>query len=363
LEPTLPERIYLDHAATTPIRPEAAAAVAEGMKRWANPSSPHSEGRAARAALEDARARIKAALGWDGELIFTSGASEAIAIAMSRAKGGRRLISAIEHDSVALAAPDAFVFPMAGGVPGDGLAELIARTEHPVVALQHVNSETGNWQCIEAVAELVRPANGLLVCDCAQSAGKDELPDADMIVVSAHKLGGPAGIGALLMRDFAMLDPSGGQERGYRRGTENLPGALGFAAALEAPDQLRDLGVSEQFVQPIIDLADAVLEAGGEVVDAGAPTSMFIGSYAMPGLSSEAQLVQFDLAGFAVSAGSACSSGSLKPSRTLAALGVPEGVAARSIRMSIGWSTTAAEIVAFREAWLRIAATAKARAA
>jgi cysteine desulfurase len=363
LEPTLAERIYLDHAATTPIRPEAAAAVAEGMKRWANPSSPHAEGRAARAALEDARARIKTALGWDGELIFTSGASEAIAMALARAKGGRRLISAIEHDSVALAAPDALVFPMTGGVPGDALAELILRNERPVVALQHVNSETGNWQCIEAVAELVRPANGLLVCDCAQSAGKDELPNADMIVVSAHKLGGPPGIGALLVRDRGMLEPSGGQEFGYRRGTENLPGALGFAAALEAPGQLREYQVSERFDQPITDLVDAVCESGGQVVDAGAPTSMFIGAYAMPSLSAEAQLVHFDLAGFAVSAGSACSSGSLKPSRTLAALGIPEDVAVRSIRMSIGWSTTPAEIDAFREAWLRIATGAKARAA
>jgi len=359
----LPERIYLDHAATTPIRPEAVAAVAEGMKVKINPSSPHAEGRAARAALEDARSRIKAALDWDGELIFTSGASEAIAIAMSRAKGGRRLISAIEHDSVVFAAPEALAFPMTGGVPGDALAELIARNERPVVALQHVNSETGNWQCIEAVAELVRPANGLLVCDCAQSAGKVELPNADMIVISAHKLGGPTGIGALLVRDFAMLEPSGGQELGYRRGTENLPGALGFAAALEAPGQLRDHGVSDKFIQPLIDLADAVCENGGQVVDADAPTSMFIGAYAMPGLSSEAQLIHFDLAGFAVSAGSACSSGSLKPSRTLAALGIPEDVASRSIRMSIGWSTTVADIEAFRETWINIASSAKARAA
>jgi cysteine desulfurase len=362
LEPDLPERIYLDHAATTPIRPEAAA-VAEGMKRWANPSSPHAEGRAARAVLEDARARIKAAFGWDGELIFTSGASEAIAIALGRAKGGRRLISAIEHDSVALAAPDALVFPMAGGIPGDALGELIACNDRPVVALQQVNSETGNAQCIEAVAELVRPANGLLVCDCAQSAGKDDLPDADMIVVSAHKLGGPVGIGALLVRDFDMLGPSGGQEFGYRRGTENIPGALGFAAALEAPGQLRDHEVSRRFDQALTDLADAVWENGGQVVDAGGPTSMFIGAYAMPRLGAAAQLVHFDLAGFAVSAGSACSSGSMKPSRTLAALGITEDVAARTIRMSIGWSTTPAEIDSFREAWLRVAGMAKACAA
>lgn len=358
----MPERIYLDHAATTPMRPEAIAAVEEGMRRWANPSSPHAEGRAARAALEDARARIKAALGWDGELIFTSGASEALAIALGRAKGGRRLVSAIEHDAVFRAAPGATVFSMAGGFPGDDFDALLAETERPVVALQDMNSETGIIQYIEGAVGQVREAGGVLVCDCAQSAGKAPLSDADLIAVSAHKLGGPPGIGALLVRDLGLLEPAGGQEFGYRGGTENLPGALGFAAALEAPGQFHRQPELPGLYQAFSDLDEAIREAGGEGICEDAIHGMFIGAWAMPGLSAAAQLVRFDLAGFAVSAGSACSSGSLKPSRTLAALGVPEDVAARTIRVSIGWPTRPEEIDAFRDAWLRIAEQAKVRA-
>lgn len=345
------------------MRPEACDAVIEGMARWANPSSPHAEGRAARAALEDARARIKAALGWDGELIFTSGASEALAIGLGRAKGGRRLVSPFEHDAVFRAAPGAMLLPSKGPVPDfERLDAELAGGDRPVVAVQHVNSETGNWQAIDLVAEHVRAAGGLLLCDCAQSAGKDDLPDADMLVISAHKLGGPVGIGALLLRDFSDLEPSGGQEFGYRAGTENLPGALGFAAALEAPDQLHG-EFTHRFEEALFALTETVRDAGGEIIDGGGPTSMFITAMAMPGMSAASQLIRFDRAGFSVSAGSACSSGSLKPSRVLRAIGVPDDVAARTIRVSIGWNTTAAEIEAFRDAWLSMAEEARGRAA
>jgi cysteine desulfurase len=375
----LPERIYLDHAATTPILPAAKAAVTEAMERWANPSSPHAEGRAAHAALEDARARIKSALGWSGDLIFTSGASEALAIALGRTD--RRVIaSAVEHDAVFRAAPDALVLPVGerAAVSRDALDEALSSGKPALVAIQHVNSETGVAQPIEAFAAQVRASGGLIVCDCSQSAGKVPLPDADMIIVSAHKLGGPPGIGALLVREPGMLKAVGGQEFGYRPGTQNLPAALGFAAALEqfqigifldgvpgAPPMaswLSDIGHAVQ------DLEYPIARAGGLYQPAreGGDGPFFCGwilALTIPGLSAAAQLIRFDAAGFAVSAGSACSSGSLKPSRVLKAFGVPEQDAACTIRISFGWSTTGDEIERFLETWLDIASDARSRAA
>lgn len=357
-------RIYLDHAATTPMRPEAMAAVAEGMARWANPSSPHAEGRAARAALEEARARIKAALGWTGELIFTSGASEALWIALNRAKVARRIVSAVEHDAVFRAAPGAEVVPVKEGlVDGHALAQMLKRGGRAIVAVQQVNSETGTIQSINQFASQVREEGGLLLSDCAQSAGKFTLPDADLVVVSAHKLGGPPGVGALLVRDLSTVEPTGGHEFGYRQGTENLPGALGFAAAVEAIDQSGPYGFDDATSDAIYTLPDAVLDSGGALINGGANTSVFIAAYAMPHLSAAAQLIRFDAMGFAVSAGSACSSGTLKRSRALEAFGVDEDTASRTIRVSFGWNTTPAEIDAFREAWLEVAQDAARRAA
>jgi cysteine desulfurase len=358
-------RIYLDHAATTPVRPEAAEAVAEGMRRWANPSSPHAEGRAARAALEEARARVKAALGWEHDLIFTSGASEALALALGRAKADRRLVSAVEHDAVFRAAPDAEVLPIAEGrVDEQALANALRKPGRPIVAIQDRNPETGALLLSAGGAPLtaqVREAGGIFLSDCAQSAGRaGPLPDADMIVVSAHKLGGPPGIGALLVRDLSLLEGGGGQEKGYRGGTENLPGALGFAAAVEA--DRRWSGWDQKMIDALFALKDFIWGHDGEPIDGyygGA--SIMITAIAMPGLSAAAQLIRFDQLGFAVSAGSACSSGTLKPSRVLKAFGVPDEVAARTIRVSVGWTTTVAEIEAFQDAWAGIAAEAKAR--
>lgn len=375
----MPERIYLDHAATTPILPAAKAAVAEAMERWANPSSPHAEGRAAHAALEGARARIKSALGWDGDLIFTSGASEALAIALCRT-GRRALVSAVEHDAVFRAAPDAQILPIGakGAVSRDALDEVLRSGPPCVVAIQHVNSETGVKQPINELAVQIRAADGLLVCDCSQSAGKIPLPDADLIVVSAHKLGGPPGIGALLVRDRGTLQAVGGQEFGYRPGTQNLPGALGFAAALEQfaigvfPDGvpgalpmarwLSDMG------EPLMDLEYPIAQAGGVHQPAREQGDTpfccgWIQALTIPGMSAAAQLIRFDAAGIAVSAGSACSSGSLKPSRVLKAFGVPERDAACTIRVSFGWSTTHDEIGRFLETWLDLASDARSRAA
>ena len=339
-------RIYLDHAATTPLRPEARAAMEEGFALWANPSSPHREGRKAREALENARARVRTALGWEGELLFTSGASEALALAMQRAKPNRRLISAVEHDAVHRAAPDAQVVPVGADwiLDRDALAGML-EGEAAVVALQHVNSETGTVQPVDSIAAQVRKAGGLLVCDASQSAGKLVLPDADMIVVSAHKLGGPIGIGALLLRDYAMLEPTGGQERGYRAGTENLPAAMGFAAAVEAQGWTTDEAQRSAFRENL----------AGEVLGKG-ETASHIVAVAHPRLAAQALLIRLDAMGFAVSAGSACSSGTLKRSRVLEGFGVPESLAARTIRVSIGWNTTSAELDSFADVWARLCA-------
>ena len=331
----------------------------DGLARWANPSSPHAEGRAARAALEDARARIAAALGWSGAVIFTSGASEALAIALGRAGAARRLISAVEHDAVRRAAPAAIVLPVGGDgrVDPDALEALLVESPRPLVAVQSVNSETGVIQPLAEVAARVLRGGGLLLADCAQSAGKLPLPDADFIVVSAHKLGGPPGIGALLVRDLANLEASGGQEQGYRGGTENLPAALGFAAALETP---RAWLAAAAALRARLD--QMLVRTGGEIV-AAAPRLATIASYRMPGVSAAAQLIRFDLGGFAVSAGSACSSGSMRPSHVLAAMGWGESAAGEVVRVSFGPGTTAAEVAAFAALWTAIAADAKARAA
>ncbi len=340
-------RIYLDHAATTPVAPKARAAMAQALERWHNPSSPHAEGRAAKAALEDARRRVAVALGWNGSVIFTSGASEALAIALGRAKGGARFVSAVEHDAVFRAAPDAMRLPMdeAGRVLLDAVDG-----ERPVVAVQHVNNETGIVQPLAEVAAEVRALGGLLVADCAQSAGKLPLPDADVIAISAHKFGGPPGVGALLVRDLGLLDALGGQEQGYRPGTQNLPGILAMAIALElGADWLgRAAGLRTH-------LEEMLVSQGAEVIGSAASRIPTIGAYRMPGVPAAAQLIQFDLAGVAVSAGSACSSGSLKTSHVLAALGMDAPAAGEVIRVSFGRDTHAAEVDRFAALWSQVA--------
>lgn len=340
-------RIYLDHAATTPVLPAACAAMAEALAGWANPSSPHAPGRAARAALEDARARIKAALDWAGELILTSGASEALALAMAAAKAEGRAISAVEHDALRRLAHDRLL-----PVGADGLVDP-AGVPGGLVAVQAANNETGVIQPLAAIAAAVRAQGGLLLADCAQTAGKVPLPDADMIAISAHKLGGPPGVGALLVRDLGVLRPSGGQEKGYRPGTENVPAAIGFAVALEA----RAAGDAAALRTR---LEAGIIAGGGEIVAAGSPRLAEIGAYRLPGVPAAAQLIRLDMAGIAVSAGSACSSGSLKPSHVLAAMGWPEEAAREVIRVSFAPTTTVAEIDAFLGEWTRMAAGRRA---
>ncbi len=328
--------------------------MAEGLERWANPSSPHAEGRAARAALEDARARIARALGATGTILFTSGATEALEIALRRGRGERSLVSAVEHDAVRRAAPAAGRLP----VSADGIVQPGPLKAGTLVAIQAVNNETGVIQPLGELGVVVREAGGLLLADCAQSAGKMPLPDADFIGISAHKLGGPPGIGALIVRDLTTLEPSGGQEQGYRGGTENLPAVLGFAVAAEADAAWLDRA---RILRARLDAA--IRENGGAIVADGAERLPTIASYRMPGVAATGQLIRFDLAGIAVSAGSACSSGSLKPSHVLAAMGWSEGDAREVIRVSFGRDTNEADIDRFISEWRAIAESARARAA
>ncbi len=340
-------RIYLDHAATTPIIPAAREAMADAMARWANPSSPHSEGRAARAALENARARVAAALNWDGEVIFTSGASEAIAIAL---RGHDAIASAVEHDAV-LAVAGATRLP----VGPDGYVDRNAIKGAARYAVQSVNNETGVIQPMAEIADIVRANGGILFSDCSQSAGKLPLPDADVMCVSAHKLGGPPGMGALLVRNLGLLSPTGGQEQGYRRGTENLPAAIGFATALDT-----GFAWTEKAVR-LRDMLDAEITASGGIVVAEASNRLAtIGSYRMPGVAASSQLINFDMAGIAVSAGSACSSGTLKTSHVLGAMGWDEWSASEVVRVSFNADTSDSDVARFLDVWRNIVIRAKA---
>lgn len=357
-----PSRIYLDHAATTPVLPDAQAAMAEAMERWANPSSPHAEGRAAKAALERARADIADALGWRHELILTSGASEAIAMVAARVAVPGRITGAIEHDAVLhFMGKDATILPVDEKGLVDGMALGTALEGEPaLVAIQQVNNETGVIQPVEAFRERVRETGGLFFADCAQGAGKVPLPDADFIAISAHKFGGPPGIGALLVRDLVTLGPSGGQEKGYRRGTQNLPAVVGMAAALRSGAHRK---AQPRLARLRDKLEQAVIAAGGVVIAGEQERVANISALALPGMSRDALVVQLDLAGFAVSAGPACSSGSMKGSRVLAAMGVDPDIAGSAIRVSMGPQTTEAEIDAFVAAFARLAERSRSRAA
>ena len=360
-DPALSQRIYLDHAATTPMTAAARAAVADGMARWANPSSPHADGRAARAALEEARGQIAAAYGWSGEVLFTSGATESLAIALRRANSARRLASAVEHDAVLRAGIQIETIPVdTGGLVDRVALEARLAGPRPLVCVQWANSETGVRQPIAAIAERVHQAGGLLLLDAAQMpaiSDDDGVAAADFVAVSAHKRGGPPGVGALLVRDLAALAPTGGQERGYRAGTENLPGAMGFAAALAEGEPVG------RWISLRARLDDAIRRSGGEAVAASTPRHPAIGSYRMPGIAQSTQLIRFDMAGIAVSAGSACSSGSMKPSHVLAAMGWGEAASREVVRVSFGRATSEADVESFIAAWRAIARDTRSFAA
>jgi cysteine desulfurase len=351
------QRLYLDHAATTPIIPQARAALQRGLDAWANPSSPHAEGRASRALLEEARSTIADVLNWRHDVIFTSGASEAIEIVAKRAHVAGRAHGATEHPIVGhTMGAGSKVIPVDrdGLIDEAALAAILA--EGPaLVAIQQANNETGVIQPLERLGPMIREAGSLLLVDCAQSAGKLSLPDADFIAACAHKLGGPPGIGVLLVRSLGTLEAVGGQEKGYRRGTQDAPNALAFAAALGARaydmDRLAALRAR---------LEENVKATGGVVIGEGAPRIPTIGAIAMSGAASASLLVQLDLAGIAVSAGSACSSGAMKASHVLAAMDVPPEIAGSFLRISFGPDTSQADVDRFLAEWRRISARAQA---
>jgi cysteine desulfurase len=356
----MPERLYLDHAATTPILPQARAAFDRAAEAWANPSSPHAEGRAARALLEEARSTIAGVLDWRHDVIFTSGASESIEIAASRARVPGRAHSATEHPIVphAMGPASKVIVVGADGLVDEGELAAILAERPALVAIQHANNETGIIQPLDRLAPLIRDSGSLLLADCAQSAGKLPLPDADFIAACAHKLGGPPGIGVLLVRDLATLEAVGGQEKGYRRGTQDVPNALAFAAALAARPY--DL---DRLARLRGRLDAGVKDSGGFVIGEESPRVPTIGAVAMPGAGSASLLVQFDLAGMAVSAGSACSSGAMTSSAVLAAMGVPPHIAGAFLRVSFGPDTSEGDVDRFLAEWRRIAERMGAKAA
>jgi cysteine desulfurase len=345
-------RLYLDWNATAPLRPEARAAMTLAMDVLGNPSSVHAEGRAAKGLLERARGQLAAALGADGaEIIFTASATEASSLALA----GRGLSgSAIEHDAVAVwITPD-----LAVGADGQVTVPEPARA-----TLQLANSETGIVQTLP---------HGLAVSDMTQAFGKIPLAfnwlGCDMGLLSAHKLGGPKGVGAVVARrgiDVAAQIKGGGQEMGRRAGTENLIGIAGFAAAAEAAAQELANGVWEEVAE-----IRNILE---KALDAGASDTIFFGKavhrlpntlcFSTPGWKGETQVMQMDLAGFAVSAGSACSSGKLRASPVLGAMGFDEQTAGSAVRVSIGPQVTREDVLRFAQAWHRQRDRFKARAA
>ncbi|WP_170765926.1 cysteine desulfurase family protein [Ruegeria lacuscaerulensis] len=345
-------RVYLDYNATAPLRPEARDAMIAAMDVCGNPSSVHAEGRAAKALVERARAQIAAAFGADGaDIVFTSGSTEGAALTLA----GRGIHgAAVEHDAVRSWTVEDLSVSQSGRVQ-------ILEPENST--LQLANSETG----------IIQPLpKGLAVTDATQAFGK--LPvafnwmDVQMALISAHKLGGPKGIGAVVMKrgtDLPAQIKGGGQEMGRRSGTENVVGITGFGAAAEAAAKDLANGVWEQ-VAEFRNILEKALEAGSK-------STIFVGKdqdrlpntlcFATPGWKGETQVMQMDLSGFAISAGSACSSGKVRASAVLTAMGYDEVTAASAIRVSLGPRTSEEDVLRFAETWLEKEKKHRARAA
>jgi cysteine desulfurase len=363
----MPEPVYLDYAATTPLRAEVREAMLGVLDgRWGNPSSVHRWGRDARAVLDDARARFAAVIGASpAEIVFTRGGTEADNLAVlgrARADGSRVLAcSAIEHKAVlasagALAA-DGWTLRIIP-VDGDGRVELdalreIVRADRPaVVAVMWANNEVGAVQPVDEVAAVCAGAGVAFHTDAVQALGKiamrvDRVP-VDLAAFSAHKLGGPRGTGALFVRRGTRLDPllyGGGQERGLRSGTEAVAGAVGLALAAELAEAER--GTEMARLAALRDRLEAALcerVPGLRINAAGAPRVPHISNVSAPGADAEMLLVALDLEGVAASSGSACSSGAVEPSHVLTAMGLPAEVAGPSVRFSLSRDTTDADI-------------------
>lgn len=349
---------YLDHNATSPLRPVAFDAMVEALRAGGNPSSVHGVGRRARALVDKARREVAALVGaLPAETIFTSGGTEANNLALSGAGRRRVLASAIEHDSVRRAVPQAEILP----VDGDGVLDLaaleqalVASAEPALVSVMLSNNETGVVQPIADVVRLARAAGALVHCDGVQGAGKVPVDlcglGVDYLSLSAHKLGGPTGVGALVIRSGAPLRPDlrgGGQESNRRAGTENVPGIAGFgAAAAQAADGLDVTALRDRLESTLVQIA-----AGAKVFGVKAPRIANTTCISMPGVPAETQVMAFDLAGVCISAGAACSSGKVQRSPVLEAMGVPAAEAGCAIRISLGWNSTSADIERLITAW------------
>jgi cysteine desulfurase len=375
----MPDRVYLDWNATTPLRHEAREAMAATWDLSGNPSSVHAEGRQARRIVEDARGAIAAAVGaLPRNVVFTSGGTEANTLALtpglmkeSGSPAQRLLVSAIEHPSV-----------MAGGRFPQGslrsvevarsgvldLSRLAAALHKPppaLVSIMLANNETGSIQPVGEAAEIVHAAGGLLHVDAIQAFGKIPADinalGADLMTISAHKIGGPKAVGALIVAEgvqgLAPMLRGGGQERGYRAGTENVAGIAGFGAAVKAAvsglanDGIRLESLRRRLETGLRDTPGVIVfsEKGRRLPN----TTLFT----VPGLRAETAVIGFDLAGIAVSSGSACSSGKVQPSHVLEAMGFGREVASGAVRLSLGWFTSDADIDRCLEAWRKLAGT------
>lgn len=373
------ERIYLDWNATTPLRPEARQAMAAAWDLPGNPSSVHAEGRQARRMIEDARTAVAEAVGAQSRnVVFTSSGTEANALALTPGirKGAgapvhRLMLSAIEHASVLTGGR----FPPAaiGRIPvtPSGVVDLNRLESLPVsdgpalVSIMAANNETGALQPVREAAELVHQAGGLLHVDAVQALGKipfdiNEI-GADLATLSAHKIGGPKGIGVLVLADgIEGVDPllrGGGQEMGRRAGTENVAGIAGFGAAVRAAMISR--GADAPRLERLRNRLENGLKetAGTMVFSEDVPRLPNTTLFTIPGLRAETAVIGFDLEGIAVSSGSACSSGKVQPSHVLEAMGFGAKLAQGAVRLSLGWSTSEEEIDCCLKAWRKLADT------
>jgi cysteine desulfurase len=375
----MPERVYLDWNATTPLRPQARDAMAAAWDLCGNPSSVHAEGRQARKLVEDGRARVAGAVGaLPRNVIFTSGGTEANALALTsglrRGSGlpvTRLVVSAIEHASVLSGGrfpPEAIEtvgVTRSGLLDMDHLREMLEDRPPALVSVMLANNETGAVQPVAEAAEIVHAAGGLLHVDAIQALGKISFNisemNADLVTLSAHKIGGPKGVGAVVLAEgvlgFEPLLRGGGQELGRRAGTENVAGIVGFGAAVKAAmesrenDAVRLESLRNRIENGLRDTMDAIVFADG------APRLPNTTLFTVPGLKAETAVIGFDLAGVAVSSGSACSSGKVQPSHVLEAMGFGPELAQGAVRLSLGWSTSDADIDRCLEAWRKLSGT------
>jgi cysteine desulfurase len=366
-------RVYFDWNATAPMRPQARTAMVRALDMIGNPSSVHAEGRAARRIVEDARATVANAVGAQASNVtFTSGGTEANALALApglRRDGSavtRLIISAIEHPSVLAGGRfpvgDIEKVPVtpAGVIDLERLQALLAGRPSALVSVMLANNETGALQPISEVAGLVHASGGVLHVDAVQALGKIPINisalGADLLSVSAHKIGGAKGVGALVLADrVAGLEPlieGGGQEKSRRAGTENLTGIASFGAAVSAAMETLPVAFARaQKLQTRLEAGLLSLTPGLTIFSSQADRLPTTTLFSAPGMKAETAVIAFDLEGMAVSSGSACSSGKVRPSHVLAAMGVSPAMAQGAVRLSWGWDTTEAEVQYLLEAW------------